>query len=271
MKMEYVNKLFNMDGKKAVITGGNSGIGKGIARSLASLGADITFVGRHRGSIQETEKELADLGVSAKGYVVDVSSREEVDKFFDTCFAENGRLDICVINASVEYDKRLLDATEEEADKMFRVNMKGALFFLQRASEAMKAQKGGNIVIISSVNGLWPNPPQAFYSATKAAQLAMMECAAADLRKFNIRVNAIAPGAVMTSIGQNGADRHSGSEEIDASLIPDPVIAPALVPLDRVGLPEDIGDACACLVSDAFRYMTGAVVAVDGGILLRLV
>jgi NAD(P)-dependent dehydrogenase (short-subunit alcohol dehydrogenase family) len=251
-----------MDGKKAVITGGNSGIGRGIARSLALLGADITFVGRHRKSIEETEKELAALGVKAKGCVVDISAREEANRFFDEYYAENGlKLDILVANASVEHDKRLLDATEEEADKMYQVNMKGTLFFLQRASEAMKAQKSGNIVIITSVNGLRPNPPQAFYSATKAAQIAMMECLACDLRKFNVRVNCIAPGAVWTNIGQNGEGRHS---------VELPAESPNSQALDRVGLPEDIGDACACIVSDAFRYMTGTTVAVDGGILLRL-
>jgi NAD(P)-dependent dehydrogenase (short-subunit alcohol dehydrogenase family) len=262
MNSEYVQKLFSLNGKKAIVTGGNSGIGKGIALSLASLGADISFVGRHLPSIAEAEREIAALGVSAKGSKVDVSVREEVDRFFDEYYVSNGKkLDILVANASVEYDRRIMDATEEELEKMCNINLKGVLFFIQRAAEAMKAQKGGSIVIVTSVNGIKPNPPQALYSATKAAQISMMESFAADLRKYNIRVNALAPGAVMTNIGSNDENRHK--EDSNAAIAPQGN-------LERLGQPEDMGDACACIVSDAFRYMTGATVVVDGGIMLRL-
>jgi NAD(P)-dependent dehydrogenase (short-subunit alcohol dehydrogenase family) len=264
MQLEYVRKLLCLDGKKAIVTGGNSGIGKGIALSLASLGADITFVGRHEPSIAETEAELAALGVKAAGRKADVSVRAEVDRFFDAYCAENGgKLDILVSNASVEYDKRLLDATEEELESMCAVNLKGTMLFAQRAVEIMKEQMRGCIVIVTSVNGLHPNPPQALYSATKAAQQSMMESLAADLRKYNIRVNTLAPGAVLTNIGLNDENRH-------ALVRTGPADTAAPHVLERLGRPEDMGDACACLVSDAFRYMTGATVVVDGGIMLRI-
>jgi NAD(P)-dependent dehydrogenase (short-subunit alcohol dehydrogenase family) len=258
--------MFCLDGRKAIVTGGNSGIGKGIAVALASLGADVAFVGRHEPSIAQTAKELSALGVRASGHRVDVSSRDEVDRFFDAYYAENGkRLDILVANASVQYDKRVLDTTEFELEQMCGVNLKGVLFFAQRAADAMKERMRGSIVIVTSANGISPNPPQALYSATKAAQESMMRSLAVDLGRYGIRVNTLAPGAVMTNIGVNGGDRHvqeRGAPAAAGERLPG-------FPLGRLGTPEDMGAAAACIVSDAFSYMTGATVLVDGGIMLR--
>ncbi|MDR1061337.1 MAG: SDR family oxidoreductase [Clostridiales bacterium] len=266
MRQEYVKKLFCLDGRKAIVTGGNSGIGKGIAAALASLGADVAFVGRHEPTIAQTEKELVALGSKAKGYKVDVGAKDEVDRFFDAYYAENGKkLDILVANASVQYDKRMLDATEFELEQMYHINLKGLLFFAQRAAEAMKEQMGGNIVVVTSLNALRPNPPQALYSGSKAAQEALMRCLASDLGEYNIRVNSLAPGAVMTNIGLNDRDRHAQERAAPG----EPAGRNPAIPLGRLGTPEDMGAAVACIVSDAFSYMTGATVLVDGGLALR--
>jgi NAD(P)-dependent dehydrogenase (short-subunit alcohol dehydrogenase family) len=169
-------------------------------------------------------------------------------------------LDILAANAGISYAKRALDTTEEEADSLYGTNFKGTLFCCQRAVEGMKRQEGGSIVIVSSVNALYPLPPQAVYTSTKCAQEGLMQCLAVDCAKYNIRVNTVAPGAIITKLGRNMPPPPKPR---------DPGERVSHIPLGRAGLPEDIGDAVACMVSDAFRYMTGSTVLVDGGLRLR--
>lgn len=265
MRMEYINKLFCLDGKKAIVTGGNSGIGRGIATSLASLGADVAIVGRDRVTLDETEDALKSLGTNCKAYQADVGVKKEIDRFFDQYFSENGPvLDIFVANAGVSCPKRAMETTEEDVDTLIDINYKGVLFCCQRAAEAMKERQSGNIIIVTSVNALYPLPPQAVYTSTKSALEALMQCMAVDLAKYGIRVNTLAPGAIRTNLGRNMPPRK-----------PEPSASPPSdnrrpgIPLGRAGLPEDMGDAVACLVTDAFRYMTGSTVLIDGGLKLR--
>ncbi|MCL2059771.1 MAG: SDR family oxidoreductase [Oscillospiraceae bacterium] len=264
--MDYINRIFNLDGKKAIVTGGNSGIGMGIATSLASLGADVAILGRDQATLDEVEAKLRGLGTNSKAYRVDVSSKQEIDVFFDQYYKENGmKLDILVSNAGISVGKRALDTTEEEVDRLFNTNYKGALFCCQRAAEAMKEQMSGNIIIVTSVNALYPLPPQSTYTSTKSALEVLMQCLAVDLAKYGIRVNTLAPGAVKTNLGRDMPPRPAPPDpppDADGNRRP-------RIPLGRVGLPEDMGDAVACLVSDAFRYMTGSTVLVDGGLKLR--
>jgi NAD(P)-dependent dehydrogenase (short-subunit alcohol dehydrogenase family) len=259
--MDYINRIFCLDGKKAIVTGGNSGIGAGIAVSLASLGADVTIIGRDQKTIDETVKTLTDLGTKSKGYKVDVSKKNEVDAFFDSFYKENdNRLDILVANAGISYMRRALETTEEEVNNLYDINFKGSLFCCQRAAEAMKKQKSGNIVIVTSVNALYPLPNQAVYTSTKNALEGLMQCIAVDLAPFGIRVNTIAPGAVVSNLGRNNPAKTARAG--DWKKRPE-------LPLGRIGEPEDIGDVTACIVTDGFRYMTGSTVLVDGGLKLR--
>jgi len=262
MLMDYVNRVFSLEGKKAIVTGGNSGIGLGIATSFASLGADVTVLGRDQATLDETEAKLIALGTKSKAYRVDVGVKREIDDFFDLYYKENGfNLDILVANAGISCPKRALETTEEDVDAIMDINYKGVLFCCQRAAEAMKEKQSGSILIVTSVNALYPLPPQAVYTSAKSALEALMQCLAVDLAKYGIRVNTLAPGAIKTNLGRN---------------MPRPPAAPPPsdnrrphIPLGRVGLPEDMGDAAACLVSDAFRYMTGSTVLIDGGLKLR--
>ena len=151
-----------------------------------------------------------------------------------------------------------METTQEEMDTLYATNVKGALFGLKRAGEIMKRQKDGKIVIITSVNALNPLPPQAVYTSTKCALEGLMRCLAADLSPYGVRVNTCAPGAVLTNMNPDLADAKELAE------------TERLIPLKKVGTPEDIGDVVACMVSDAFRYMTGATVLVDGGLMLRV-
>ena len=261
MRMDYVNRIFGLDGKRAIVTGGNSGIGFGIAVSLASLGADVDILGRDQATLGEAETKLNELGSNGRAYRVDVSVKAEVDAFFDSYYDEFGHnLDILVANAGVTYTKRALDTSEGDIDAIMGINYKGALFCCQRASEAMIERKRGNIIIVTSVNAHYPLPPQAVYTGSKAALEALTQCLAVDLAKYGVRVNSLAPGAVVTKLGRNIAPRPSA---------PPPSNIRMPVPLGRAGLPEDMGDAVACLVTDAFRYMTGSTILVDGGLRLR--
>ena len=259
MNLDYVKRVLGLEGKRAIVTGGNSGIGKGVAISLANMGANVAILGRDQPTIDETVAQLKEIEPGCTGHRVDISSKSDVDSFFDGYYRESGgKLDILVANAGVCSAIRALDTTEADVDYFFDINYKGTLFCCQRAAEAMKEQKFGNIVIVTSVNALYPLPPQAAYSSTKGALEVLMQCLAVDLAPFNIRVNSLAPGAIHTNIGRNNPNRPRNQGKARPNL-----------PLGRVGEPEDMGDAVACLVSDAFRYMTGSTVLVDGGLKLR--
>ena len=258
MQHEYVKKLFCLDGRKVIVTGGNSGIGRGAAVSLASLGAEVTIIGRDQPTIDETVAELCAINPNCAGYRVDVGRKADIDTFFSNYYRVNGdRLDILVANAGISVLRRALDTTEEEVERLYDINFKGTLFCCQQAAKAMKEQRSGSIVIVTSVNALYPLPPQAVYTSTKCAQEGLMRCIAVDLAKYGIRVNTIAPGAVLTNLGRDNPET------------PKTPKARLEIPLGRVGKPEDIGDVIACMVSDAFRYMTGSTVLVDGGLKLR--
>jgi len=204
MDNEYIKRMFCLDGKKAVVTGGNSGIGRGIAKSLASLGADVTILGRDQETINETVAELKSINPNCAGARVDVSSKDEVDAFFSDYFVTTeDRIDILVANAGVSIHKRALDTTEEDVDRVYNINFKGTLFCCQSAAEKMKKQSSGNIVIVTSVNALYPLPPQAAYTTTKNALEALKECLAVDLAPYGIRVNTLAPGAILTNLGRD--------------------------------------------------------------------
>ena len=256
MNLEYVKQLFDLSGKKAIVTGGSQGIGRAIAESLSRFGADVSILGRNRDYLQQVEASIRDEGGFCRAYAVDVSSEDQVERFFKEYMRENKRLDIFVNNAGYTIRKSATETTSEEMDGLFATNIKGALYGLSRAGNIMKAQREGNIVIITSINALAPLPPQAVYTSTKCALEGLLKCLAADLSPYNVRVNSCAPGAIDTNMNAEAT-----KEEMEACA--------NTVPLRRVGDPIDIGDVVSCMVSDACRYMTGATVVVDGGLLLR--
>ncbi|MDR2649176.1 MAG: SDR family oxidoreductase [Clostridiales bacterium] len=264
MDLDYIRGILCLDRKKALVTGGNSGIGRGIARSLTAFGAEVSIVGRDRRSLDETARELRELGGFGKAYQADISDKTELDRVFDAYAADfDETLDILAANAGVSFFKSALDTTEDEVDTLINTNLKGVLFCCQRAAEMMKKRMNGCIIITTSVNALYPLPSQALYTATKAAQEALKECLAVDLGPYGIRVNNIAPGAVKSNLARNFNFPPPSPE--DSSEKPRRME----LPLGRVGEPDDIGDVVACMASDAFKYMTGSTVLVDGGLKLR--
>ena len=259
MNIEYLKSMFDYTGKNAIVTGASQGIGKGIAVSLAKLGANITILGRNEKLLQEACEEIRAEGASCEYASFDITDQKAVDAFFADYFDKHEKLDIYVSNAAFTVMKSALDTSAEEINSLYATNFRGALLGLQHAAAKMKQQKSGNIVITTSVNALNPLPSQGVYTTTKCALEGLVKCLAADLVKYGIRVNSIAPGAVNTNLNAEMFVNPELRKQVDA-----------MVPLGYVAEPAEMGDVVACMVSDAFRYMTGSTVLVDGGLNLRM-
>ncbi len=253
---EYFRALCSLEGRTAIVTGGNRGIGRGIAVALAQLGARVTIVGRDERTLDETLGLLP--GEGHESYVLDVSDREAIKAFFADYGRGHEGLDIFVNNAAYSVHETLDETSEKDIDGLLDTNLKGALCCLQQAARIMKAQKRGSIMVITSVNGLNPHPTQAMYSVTKFALEGSVKALASALGPHNVRVNSCAPGAIDTPI--------------NALAFKDPGFKDAFckkVSLKRIGTVEEIGNAVALLVGDAFKYMTGSTVVIDGGLMLK--
>lgn len=258
MNQEYISRTFSLEGQEAVVTGGSSGIGRGIAVSLANLGANVALLGRNLEGLAQTEKEIREQGGSCESYQVDVTSEEQVERFFAEHQEKHGRMDIFVANAGINYRAELLDSQMEDIDRVINTDYKGTLYGVIRAGKIMKGQKSGNIVIISSINGLSAMGNLAVYSSIKYALEGITRSLAASLGPYGVRVNSCAPGVILSNINKNVYGKESN---LQAKL--------QSIPLGRIGAPCDIGDVVASMVSDAFRFMTGTTILVDGGELLR--
>lgn len=258
MNLEYLNNTFGLQGKNAIVSGASQGIGRAVAESLANLGAHVTLLGRNRTALEQAVCDIRKTGGEADWAAFDVADQPDVDRFFEE-YLRVRKLDIFVNNAAYSIRKRLCETSGPDVDGLIRTNVKGAMFCLQRAAQAMKAQRDGNIVILTSVNALDPLPTQAMYTGTKAMLETMMRCLAADLAQYNVRVNSCAPGAVDTAMNaQEWTSREAVSQAGEG------------IPLRHVATPQEIGDAVAAMVGPAFRYMTGSTVLVDGGLMLRV-
>lgn len=258
MNTEYMKQVFSLDKRCAVVTGGSSGIGRGIAVSLANFGAHVIILGRNREGLEKTAEMVREAGGQCENYVVDIAKEQEVDAFFKEFQDQGRKLDIFIANAGINIRGELLDTTQEEIDCLINTNYKGTLYGLIRAGKMMEAQKGGNIVVISSINGISAMPNLAVYSSVKYALEGITRSLAASLGPSGVRVISCAPGVILTRINENVYDKEENRE---AKL--------ANIPLRRLGEPREIGDVVACMVSDAFSFMTGTTVLVDGGELIR--
>ena len=256
--IDYVRSLCSLEGKTAVVTGGNQGIGRAIACSLARLGARVTIVGRNRTTLAETLDML--LGEGHEAQVLDVSDRQAVMAFFRSYQQTHQNLDIFVNNAAYTVHATLEETREEDIDGLLDTNLKGALCCLQQAGAIMKRQGRGSIMVITSVNGLNPHPTQAMYSVTKFALQGAVKALASSLGPYGVRVNSCAPGAIDTPINAAAFGQPGFKESFCAK-----------VSLKRIGTAEEIGEAVALLVGDAFGYMTGTTVVIDGGVMLKQV
>jgi len=252
-----------LKGKVAVITGGGTGIGKGIARCFVREGAVVVLAQRRLDRAEATAAEIRALGGQAKAVQCDVSSREQVHGLIEGTLRDFNVIDILVNNAAVTglpAISSFMDCTDELWDQVLNINLKGAFICSQEAARHMVARRKGAIVNISSVGAFAAQQMAAAYCASKAGMTGLTKAMALELAPFGIRVNAIAPGDVLVEKNQ----------EIRKQLLDLKVDSAYLrhTPLGRRGQPEEIGAAAAFLASDEASFVHGATLIVDGGFLI---
>ena len=242
--------LFKLDGKVAVVTGANTGLGQGMAIALAQAGAKVVLVGRR--NCDETQAKIDEFGGQSAQVLADLSLTESVDQVLSGALDAFGRVDILVNNAGITKDGLMLRMTDEDFDRVIDVNLKGTFNCTKYVSKYMLKQKSGKIINISSVVGLSGNAGQVNYSASKAGIIGITKSAAKELSSRGITVNAVAPGYVDTDMTKVLSDN------IRNEILKN-------ITLQRMGNVEDISNCVAFLASEDASYITGQVISVDGG------
>ena len=242
-----------LDGKVAIVTGAARGIGKAIALKFASEGANVAFTDLVIDeNAQQTEKEIAALGVKAKGYASNAASFEDTAKVVEQIHADFGRIDILVNNAGITRDGLMMRMSEQQWDMVLNVNLKSAFNFIHACTPIMMRQRSGSIINMASVVGVHGNAGQSNYAASKAGLIALAKSIAQELGSRGIRANAIAPGFIITAMTD------ALSDEVKAE-------SAKRIPFRRGGTPEDVANIATFLASDMSSYVSGQVIQVDGG------
>lgn len=242
-----------LEGKSAIVTGAGRGIGKAIALRFAEEGANIAFTDLSIDeNVKATEKEIAALGVKVKGYASNAASFDDTHKVIEQIKEDFGIIDILVNNAGITRDGLMMRMDEKQWDMVINVNLKSAFNFTHALTPIMMRQKSGSIINMSSVVGVSGNAGQANYSASKAGMIGLTKSMAKEIGSRNIRVNAIAPGFIITEM--TGAL----SEEVRKQWAQQ-------IPLRRGGTPEDVANTALYLASDLSSYVSGQVINVCGG------
>jgi 3-oxoacyl-[acyl-carrier protein] reductase len=240
-------------GKVALVTGGAQGIGKAVALLLAEKGADLVISDINLQKAEETAGEILSKGRRALAIKANVTSSEDVEKMVQVILEQFNRIDILVNNAGIARDKLILRMTEEDWDAVLDVNLKGTFQCTRAVIRHMSKQRYGKIVNIASVVGEMGNAGQANYAASKAGVIGFTKTVAREFAQRGINVNAIAPGYIETPM--TDAIPEKAKEDLKR-----------MIPMERLGQPEDVAEAVFFLVSEASSYITGQVLNVNGGI-----
>ena len=252
-----------LDGKVAFVTGGASGIGRGTALRFAREGAKLALADMQAEELEQARAEIAETGADAVAFTVDVSDPAAVEGAINQTVEHFGHLDIVFANAGINGVMAPLEELEpDEWDRTLAVNLKGTFLTVKYAVPHLKQNKGGSIIITSSVNGTrtFSNPGASAYSSSKAGQIAFMKMAALELGRHGIRVNAVCPGAIETHIDDRTEKRDTDSIGIKVET---PLGSPALH--EGWGEAADVADTCLFLASDLSRHVSGVDIYVDGG------
>jgi glucose 1-dehydrogenase len=244
--------------KVAIVTGGNSGIGKAIALELAEEGAKIVIdYISNPNATEELEKQIASLGDQAIGVQADVSKIADLQRLIDAAVKAFGRVDIMVNNAGIETRTSVLDTTEEQYEKVLQVNLKSAFFGTQLAAKQMiKQGGGGHIINVTSVHEDWPMPGNTVYCLSKGGMRMLTRTAGVELAPHNILVVGVGPGAVATPINRATMQNPAAMAKLGAA-----------IPLGRMAKPEEIGSVVALLAGSGASYITATTVFADGGLM----
>jgi NAD(P)-dependent dehydrogenase (short-subunit alcohol dehydrogenase family) len=242
-----------LEGKVAVITGGNSGIGLATAQRFVAEGAHVFITGRRQ---VELDEAVAQIGKHVTGVRGDVSKLADLDRLFAAVKREKGRLDVLFANAGIPAVAPLGEITEEHFDKVFAINVKGLLFTVQKALPLLT--DGGSIILNASIAASKGLEPISVYSASKAAVRSFARCWATELSPRKIRINAISPGFIETPIFTKAALTPEQIDEFKANV--------AATPMGRMGAPDEVANAAVFLASNDSSFVTGIELFVDGGV-----
>ncbi|MCF6095813.1 3-oxoacyl-[acyl-carrier-protein] reductase [Thermovorax subterraneus] len=247
----------DLSGKVCLVTGGSRGIGRSISIKLARLGAKVVINYKSNEELaKKVVSEIESLNGEALAFIADVADYEEASRMVEEIYEKFGRIDILVNNAGITRDGLILRMSEKDWDDVINTNLKGIFNTTKNAVRYMVKQRWGRIITISSIVGLYGNPGQANYAAAKAGIIGFTKSLAKELGSRGITVNAVAPGFIRTDMT---AEIIMKSKE--ASII-------EKIPLRRLGEPDDVANLVAFLASEEANYITGQIIAIDGGLTL---
>jgi NAD(P)-dependent dehydrogenase (short-subunit alcohol dehydrogenase family) len=265
-------QLFKVEGYGVIVTGGASGLGLGFTEAMAENGASVTMLDVDAGRIAHQSERLRALGYAVRGEVVDVRDHAGLDRAVDASVAAHGRLDVVFANAGIDPgpgfvgswvgserarrpEGALWNYTDERWQRVIDINLTGIFATLRAAARIMKPQRSGRLIVTTSVAAYQCEPAiGAAYMAAKAGASHLMHCVAQELAAYNITVNAIAPGFFVTNIGGG----HAKNPQVQSAVA-------KVIPMHRVGFPEDIKGLALFLASPASAYLTGQQISIDGG------
>ena len=250
----------NLEGKVAIVTGGAQGIGKGIVERYVKENAKVAIFDIDKDMLEATEAEMKSMGGDVITFTVDVLSKEQLFNAVNAVADKWGHIDILVNDAGICPWADFLEIPEEDWDKVMGINLKGYFLMSQAVGRIMSKQKdGGSIIHMSSVNGLAAEAQIAHYNVSKGGINMLTMSMALELAKYNIRVNAICPGFIDTRLNRSDIENEEWLKEYLKT-----------IPMGRVGKPSDIASAAFFLASDDSAYITGHLLVVDGGQIIKL-
>lgn len=263
-----INKLLNLSGKTAIVTGGAMGIGFGIAYRLAEAGANVVIADLNKDAAEKSAKELSSKGFKALAVQINVANEADVQKMVDEVCKAFGSIDILVNNAGIFPNILVMNMTAADFEKVITVNLEGVFLCTKNVAQKMIQQgRGGKIINITSIDALHPSSAGlAHYDASKHGVWGFTKNVALELAPHKIWVNAIAPGGIATPGVQELQKKMEVPKGIDISKLLEAFLAK--IPMKRMGEPDDIGKVALFLASDMSSYMTGEQIVVDGGALL---
>jgi NAD(P)-dependent dehydrogenase (short-subunit alcohol dehydrogenase family) len=255
---------FSLQGKVAIVTGGGRGIGRGIAEGFAKVGANVIITSRKINDLEATAAEIRAAGGDCIALQSHLGKMEDIRKMVDAVMDKYGHIDILVNNAGASPAMAdVLNTDERIWETTINLNLRGTYFTSQAVAKIMKEQGGGRIINIASIDAFTAEPGVSIYSISKAGVIMVTKAFAKDLAPYNILVNAIAPGPIRSKM-MDSHWLHLPPEEAEKEIAE----AAKMTPVGRFGFPDDIAGAAIYFASDASRYTTGAVIVIDGGVLL---